>query len=72
MAAIRQERREKNVRAVKEDQVRGPTGRQSGAAPVPVGLPAASNTDSWCAANGWAASPAADGHHGKRPWESRL
>ncbi len=32
-------------------QVRGPTGRQSAAAPVRVGLPAESNTDSW-----WAAS----------------
>src|SRR5262249_3418239 len=37
---------EKRVRRRKEDQVRGPTGRQSGTVSVRVGLPAASRTRS--------------------------
>src|SRR5689334_22966904 len=61
----------KRARRGKEAQARGPTGRQSGAAPVPVGLPAASNTDSWWAANRSLPS-AAEGHQGKWPRESRL
>src|SRR5262245_6904936 len=61
----------KRVRRGKEDQVRGPTGRQSGAAPVPIGLPAASNTDSSWAANR-SLSSAAEGHQEKWPRERRL
>lgn len=53
-------------------QVRGPTGRQSATAPVRIGFPAASNTDSWCAASRCAFPSAAEGHQGKRPCESRL
>ena len=39
------------ARRGKWGQAGGTTGRQSGAAPVRVGSPAASNTDSWSAAN---------------------
>src|SRR5262249_55152214 len=53
--------------------LRGPTGRQSGAAPFCVGWPAESNTASWWAARRPAPlAEAAAGHQGKRPCESRL
>src|SRR6516165_7650848 len=54
------------------NQLSGPTGRQSAAAPVRVGSPAESSTDSWWAASRCEAPCPAEGHHGKRPWESRL
>jgi len=53
-------------------QVRGLTGRQSGAAAVRSGLPAEKRTDSWWAAKRAALLLAAEGHQRKRPLDMRL
>src|SRR5262249_51011222 len=52
-------------------QAGGPTGRQSATVPVRVGSPAESRTASWCAASRCAPPCAAEGHHGKRLWQSQ-
>ena len=48
------------------------TGRQSGGAVAPWGLPAASNTWSWCAASKMAWPGAPVGHQAKCPRDRRL